>query len=154
MESAIPSDFKELLELLNSHKVDYIIVGAYALALHGHPRFTGDLDIYVKPDPKNASHVLDTLKEFGFGSLELEEKDFTEAHRVIQLGVPPVRIDLLTSLTGLTWDDAVRGQLKGDLGGVPVLFLGKEEYVRNKRALGRHKDIADAETLEENGSCP
>ena len=154
MESAIPSDFKELIELLNSHKVDYIIVGAYALALHGHPRFTGDLDIYVKPDPKNAAQISAVLKGFGFGSLELEEKDFTEAHRVIQLGVPPVRIDLLTSLTGLTWDDAVRGQLKGDLGGVPVLFLGKEEYVRNKRALGRHKDIADAETLEENGSCP
>ncbi|MEN8127044.1 MAG: hypothetical protein ABFR90_04470 [Planctomycetota bacterium] len=149
MEITIPSDFKELLALLNSHNVDYIIVGAYALALHGHPRFTGDLDIYVKPDSQNASQILAALKEFGFGSLELEEKDFTELHRVIQLGVPPVRIDLLTSLTGLTWDDAVVGQLKGELGGVPVFFLGKPEYVRNKKALGRHKDIADAETIEE-----
>ncbi|MHC4929980.1 MAG: nucleotidyltransferase domain-containing protein [Planctomycetota bacterium] len=77
MEITIPSDFKELLELLNSHKVDYIIVGAYALALHGHPRFTGDLDIYVKPDPKNAAQISAVLKGFGFGSLELEEKDFT-----------------------------------------------------------------------------
>jgi hypothetical protein len=149
MEITIPNDFKELLELLNSHKVDYMIVGAYALALHGHPRFTGDLDIYVKPDPQNASQILATLKEFGFGSLELEERDFTESHRVIQLGMPPVRIDLLTSLTGLTWDDAISGQLKGELDGVPVFFLGKPEYVRNKKALGRHKDIADAETLEE-----
>ncbi len=149
MEITIPSDFKELLELLNSHEVDYIIVGAYALALHGHPRFTGDLDIYIKPDSQNALQILSTLKEFGFGSLELEEKDFTELHQVIQLGMPPVRIDLLTSLTGLTWDEAVAGQLKGNLDGVPVLFLGKAEYVRNKRALGRHKDIADAKTLEE-----
>ena len=153
METTIPNDFKELLALLNSHKVDYIIVGAYALALHGHPRFTGDLDIYVKPDPQNASQILATLKEFGFGSLELEEKDFTEPHRVIQLGMPPVRIDLLTSLTGLTWDDVVASQQEGELGGVPVFFLGKSEYVRNKKALGRHKDIADAETLEEEGDC-
>jgi hypothetical protein len=148
MEITIPNDFKELLELLNSHKVEYIIVGAYALALHGNPRFTGDLDIYVKPDAQNASQILTALKEFGFGSLELEEKDFIEAHRVIQLGMPPVRIDLLTSLTGLTWDDAVKGELKGELGGVPVLFLGKEEYIKNKRALGRQQDLADAETLE------
>ena len=148
MEITIPNDFKELLELLNSHKVEYIIVGAYALALHGNPRFTGDLDIYIKPDTLNASQVLAALKEFGFGSLELEEKDFTEVHKVIQLGMPPVRIDLLTSLTGLTWDDAVKGELKGELGGVPVLFLGKKEYIKNKKALGRQKDLADAEVLE------
>lgn len=154
MEITIPSDFKELLALLNSHNVDYIVVGAYALALHGHPRFTGDLDIYVKPEPQNASLILATLKEFGFGSLELEEKDFTEPHRVIQLGVPPVRIDLLTSLSGLTWEDAAGGQIQGELDGIPVFFLGKSEYIRNKKALGRHKDIADAETLEENDNCP
>ena len=150
MEITIPSDFKELLELLNSHKVEYIIVGAYALALHGSPRFTGDLDIYVKPDAPNASHILAALKEFGFGSLELTEKDFTEPHRVIQLGMPPVRIDLLTSLTGLTWNDAEEGELEGKLGDVPVLYLGKKEYIHNKRALGRQKDLADAEVLEEN----
>ncbi|OQY03114.1 MAG: hypothetical protein B6I25_08450 [Planctomycetales bacterium 4572_13] len=145
----IPNDFKELLELLNLHKIDYIIVGAYALALHGHPRFTGDLDIYVKPDIQNASQVVSVLEAFGFGSLQLGEDDFNRPHRVVQLGVSPVRIDLLTSLTGLTWDQAICGQLKGELGGVPVTFLGRAEYIQNKRALGRHKDIADAETLEE-----
>ena len=149
MEMTIPNDFKELLELLNSHKVEYIIVGAYALALHGSPRFTGDLDIYVKPEAQNASQILAALKEFGFGSLDLQEKDFTEPHRVVQLGMPPVRIDLLTSLTGLTWDDAAKGELKGELGGVPVLFLGKQEYIKNKKALGRKKDLADAEVLGE-----
>lgn len=153
MEITIPNDFKELLELLNSHKVEYIIVGAYALALHGNPRFTGDLDIYVKPDTQNAFQILAALQEFGFGSLELKQQDFTELNQVIQLGMPPVRIDLLTSLTGLTWDDAVKGELRGELGGVPVLFLGKNEYIRNKRALGRSKDLADCEILEENGNC-
>ena len=148
MEMTIPSDVKELLELLNSHKVEYLIVGAYALALHGAPRFTGDLDIYLKPDPANASLVLAVLKEFGFGSLELSEADFTKIGQVIQLGVPPVRIDFLTSLTGLTWQDAVDGQLQGKLDGIPVMFLGKEQYIRNKRALGRQKDLADAEILE------
>ena len=154
MEITIPSDFKELLVLLNSDKVDYNIVGADALALHGHPRFTGDLEVYVKPDTRNASQVVAVLEGFGFGSLELGEDDFNRPHRVVQLGVSPVRIDLLTSLTGLTWDQAVRGQLKGELGGVPVTFLGRAEYIQNKKALGRHKDIADAETLEENDDGP
>ena len=149
MEITIPNDFKELLALLNSHNVDYLIVGAYALALHGSPRFTGDLDIYVKPDPENAHRILATLNDFGFGCLQLEEKDLTELNQVIQLGVPPVRNDLLTSLTGLDWAEAAAGRLKGELGGVPVLFLGKREYIRNKKALGRQKDLADAEVLEE-----
>lgn len=148
MAITIPNDFKELLALLNSHKVDYLVVGAYALALHGSPRFTGDLDIYVKPDPENARRILATLNEFGFGSLQVEEKDLTELNRVIQLGFPPVRIDILTSLTGLNWEESLAGRLKGELGGIPVLFLGKKEYIHNKKALGRQKDLADAEVLE------
>ncbi len=149
MAITIPSDFKELLALLNSHNVDYLVVGAYALALHGSPRFTGDLDIYVKPDPENARRILATLKDFGFGSLDIDEKDLTEFHQVIQLGVAPVRIDILTSLTGLDWEQSKAGQLQGELGGVPVFFLGKTEYIKNKKALGRKKDLADAEVLEE-----
>lgn len=148
MEITIPNDFKELLALLNSHNVDYLVVGAYALALHGSPRFTGDLDIYVKPDTENAHRILAALKDFGFGSLPLEERDLTEFHQVIQLGVAPVRIDLLTSLTGLSWTEASAGKLKGELGGIPVFFLGKKEYISNKKALGRQKDLADAEALE------
>ena len=147
MEITIPNDFKELLALLNSHNVDDFVVGAYALALHGSPRFTGDLDVYVKPDIENAHRILAVLNEFGFGSLSLEEKDFTGTNQVIQLGVAPVRIDLLTSLTGLQWEEAVTGRLKGELGGVPVFFLGKKEYIRNKKVLGRQKDLADAEVL-------
>ncbi len=154
MEITIPNDFKELLALLNSHNVDYLVVGAYALALHGSPRFTGDLDIYVNPDPENARRILSSLNDFGFGSLDISEKDLTELNQVIQLGMPPVRIDLLTSLTGLDWETSAAGRLQGELGGVPVFFLGKADYITNKKALGRQKDLADAEVLEENGDCP
>jgi hypothetical protein len=149
MEITIPKDFKELLALLNSHKVDYLVVGAYALALHGSPRFTGDLDLYVKPQADNAGRIISALREFGFGSLDLDEKDLTELNQVIQLGFPPVRVDLLTSLTGVDWEQSLSGCLKGELGGVPVLFLGKDEYIKNKKALGRQKDLADAEVLED-----
>ena len=102
----IQSDFKELFELFNAHKVDYIIVGGYALAFHGAPRFTGDIDLLVKADSENAKRILSALEEFGFGSLELSEVDFTSPNNVIQLGVPPVRVDIMTSLTAVDWPKA------------------------------------------------
>jgi hypothetical protein len=143
----IPSDFKELLELLNAHKVDYIIVGGYALAFHGAPRYTGDLDIYVRPDRENAERVLATISEFGFGSLDLAKEDFEAQDNVIQLGRPPVRVDLITSLTGITWEEVFSGRVKEKFGEVPVYFIGKEQLIKNKRALGRKRDLADLEAL-------
>ncbi|MCE5185157.1 MAG: hypothetical protein LLF76_03425 [Planctomycetaceae bacterium] len=104
----------------------------------------------MKPEFENAQRILAALREFGFGSVNLQDKDLTELDRVIQLGFPPVRIDFLTSLTGLNWEQAVRGCLKGQIGGIPVSFLGKEEFILNKKTLGRKKDLADAELLEEN----
>src|SRR3970282_1292044 len=98
----IQQDFKELLTLLNSHRVEYILVGAYALAHHGAPRFTGNLDLFIKPDTRNAQRRLAALQDFGFGSVGLEVKDFTEPDQVIQLGVPPVRVDLITSISGVS----------------------------------------------------
>jgi hypothetical protein len=145
----IQPDYKELLELLNAHNVDYIIVGAYALAFHGAPRFTGDIDIFVKPDPENAERILAVLKEFGFGSLDLDKSDFQQPDQVIQLGVPPVRVDLLTSLTGVPWQQAYSGKVKAAYGDVPVYFLGRSEFIANKKALGRKKDLADIEALGE-----
>jgi hypothetical protein len=145
----IQPDFKELLELLNAHNVDYIIVGAYALAFHGVPRFTGDIDIFVKPDPTNAERILTVLKKFGFGSLDLDKSDFQHPDKVIQLGVPPVRVDLLTSLTNVSWQQAYSGRVEGAYGEVPVYFLGREEFLINKKALGRKKDLADIEALGE-----
>ena len=145
----IQKDFKELLVLFNAHKVEYIVVGGYALAFHGAPRFTGDIDLLVKPDGKNAERILAALKEFGFGSLNLCESDFVCTGNVIQLGLPPVRIDIMTSLTGVDWEKAQAGRVAGDFSGTAVYFLGKKEFISNKKALGRKKDLADLEALGE-----
>ena len=142
-------DFKELLASFNSHGVDYLVVGAYALAFHGAPRYTGDIDLLVRPEPENARAVLAALADFGFASLGLSESDFLTPDRVVQLGVPPVRIDLLTSLTGVSWEEARAHRVAGHYGDIPVHFIGKTEYVRNKRATGRKKDAADLEALGE-----
>jgi hypothetical protein len=146
----IQKDFKELLELFNAHKVEYIVVGGFALAFHGAPRFTGDIDLLVKPDSKNAQRILVALNDFGFGSLALGESDFTREGSVVQLGVPPVRIDIITSLTGVDWDKAQAGKVAGDYGGTKASFLGKKEFILNKKATGRKKDLADIEALGEN----
>jgi len=124
----IQSDFKELLELFNSHKVEYLITGAYALAAYGAPRYTGDIDLYV-------------------GSLGLTADDFSNPGQIIQLGVAPGRVDIITSITGVTWEDADAGKVPGNCGGVPVNFIGREQFIANKRATGRQKDFADIESL-------
>jgi hypothetical protein len=143
----IQTDFKELLELLNSHGVEYLIVGGYALALHGAPRYTGDMDIYVKADQQNARRILEALHEFGFASVGLEMDDFTSPDQIVQLGVPPVRIDLITSLSGVEWEEASSGSVVTAYGGVPVHILGRAEFVRNKKAVGRKQDLADIEAI-------
>ena len=142
-------DFRELLALFNAHHVEYMIVGGYALALHGAPRFTGDLDVLVKPDPENAQRILAALETFGFASVGLTPGDFSYPDQVVQLGVPPVRIDLLTSLTGTSWDEAFAGRTAGSYGDVPVYYIGREQFIANKRAIGRQKDLADLEMLGE-----
>ena len=146
----IQKDFKELLELFNAHKVEYMLVGAYALAFHGNPRNTGDIDIFVKPDKENALKILAALNNFGFGALNLEIEDFSSPDKVVQLGVPPVRIDLITSISGVSWEDALNNSVEGLYGEVKVPFIGKKEFITNKKSIGRHKDLADIESLGEN----
>ena len=145
----IQQDFKELLVLLNDHKVEYMIVGGYALAFHGAPRYTGDLDIYVKPDQKNAQHLLAALDDFGFASVNLKQSDFQSPEMVIQLGVPPVRVDLITSISGVSWGEAQSGKIRENLGDIPVFFIGRREFILNKKAIGRKRDFADLEALGE-----
>lgn len=142
-------DFRELLALFNAHHVEYLIVGGYALAFHGAPRFTGDLDILVKPDPDNAHRILAALEAFGFASSGLTPRDFVGPDQVVQLGVPPVRIDLLTSLTGVSWDEAFAGRAAGLYSGSPAFYIGRGQFIANKRATGRKKDLADIEALGE-----
>lgn len=142
-------DFKELLALFNANHVEYVIVGGYALALHGAPRFTGDLDLFVKPDMANAQRILTALAAFGFASLGLALDDFARPDQVVQLGVPPVRIDVITAITGVTWDEAWAGRVAGHYGDIPVSYIGRGQLVTNKRATGRRKDLADLEMLGE-----
>ncbi len=145
----VQNDFKELLELFNEHKVEYMIVGSYALAYHGVPRFTGDIDIFVHSTPENAQKILSALTDFGFGSLNLTIDDFQNPDSVVQLGVPPIRIDIITSITGVSWEEADNGKEKGMYADLPVYFLGRKQYIDNKRAIGRKKDLADLESLGE-----
>lgn len=145
----VQKDFKEFLALLNAHKVDFMIVGGYALAYHGAPRYTGDIDIFIKPDSKNAQRIMKVLAEFGFSSLGLSIEDFKKEDSVVQLGLPPVRIDIITSISGVTWEQADASKEPGKYGEVPVFYIGKNQYVANKRAIGRAKDIADIEALGE-----
>jgi hypothetical protein len=126
-----------------------MIVGAYALAFHGAPRYTGDLDLMVKSDLENAQKIMKVLQKFGFGSLDLSVEDFTTKERVVQLGVPPVRVDLITSITGVDWDQAVSHRVPGTFGGVSTFFIGKDDFILNKKACGRYKDLADIEVLGE-----
>jgi hypothetical protein len=143
----VQQDFRDLLALFSARKVDYVIVGAHALAYHGVPRYTGDMDILVRPGPENAQRILRALEEFGFGSVGLTAEDFTLPDKVIQLGVAPVRIDIVTSITGVSWEEAAAGRVKGNYGDIVVYFIGRKELIRNKQALGRKKDQADLEAL-------
>ncbi len=143
----VQPDFRDLLARFNANQVEYMIVGAYALAYHGVPRYTGDMDILVRPDSENAIRILRALEEFGFGSLGLTVDDFTVPDKVIQIGVIPVRIDLVTSLTGVSWEEARTGRVAGTYGDTEVFYLGKQQFIMNKRALGRKKDLADLEAI-------
>ncbi len=148
----IRNDFKELLELFNKHKVEYLIVGGYALAFHGAPRFTGDIDLFVRPTRENAKRILAALCDFGFGSLDLSEDDFTTPGKIIQLGVPPVRVDIITKISGVSWEKAESDKVRGSYGQTPVCFISREDFVTNKKATGRKKDTADIEALGEQQS--
>jgi hypothetical protein len=145
----VQPDFRDLFALLNEHKVEYLIVGGYALAFHGAPRYTGDIDIFVRPNPENSRRILDALAAFGFQFPNLTPDDFQNPDKVVQLGVPPIRVDLITSITGVSWEEAAASGEAGCFGDVPVHYIGREQYIANKRATGRKKDLADIEALGE-----
>lgn len=142
-------DLREFVELLNSLQVEFIVVGGHAVAFHGHPRFTGDIDFLVAPTPANAARLVEALQRFGFGALGLVADDFLRRDRVIQLGRPPNRIDLLTSISGVEFADAWSGRIAGHLDDLPVSYLGLSDLLQNKRAAGRVKDLADVAKLEQ-----
>jgi hypothetical protein len=144
----ISPDFREFIACANARDVRFLIVGGYAVAYHGHPRYTKDLDVWVEPTAENARRLLDALEDFGFGTLELQVEDFLEPDQVIQLGYPPLRIDLLTSVSGLSFDDCYPNRQTMEIEEVEVPFIGLDDLKANKRASGRHQDLADLENLE------
>jgi len=141
-------DFVDLLRTFVDHNVRFLIVGAYALALHGRPRATGDLDVWVDATPENAARVVRALASFGAPMDQVSEADFSSPGAVFQMGVAPGRIDILTALTGLSFQDAWPGRIRESLGSVEVDFIGRDAFIRNKRATGRMKDLGDIEGME------
>jgi len=141
-------DFEEFVDSLNAHDVDFVVVGAFALAFHGHPRATGGLAAWIRPDHGNAGKSVTATETFGFESLGLHEDDLLSG-KVIQLGHPPVRIDLLTNLDGLDTEEIWAGKVPGKFGKHDIFYIGRDEFIRNKRAVGRHQDLADLELLGE-----
>jgi predicted nucleotidyltransferase len=144
----LQEDLREFIELLNSHNVDFLVIGGYAVAFHGHPRFTGDIDFFLRATPDNAERVMATLRAFGFADLALTTEDFQRPGTVVQLGRSPNRIDLLTSITGVTFEEAWETRLNGTLDGLSVSFLGLAALLKNKAASGREKDLADVAKLK------
>lgn len=140
-------DFREFLQLLNAHEVHYLVVGGYAVAFHGHPRYTKDLDIWLWVDTANAKKVIKALHEFGFEALGLTEQDFLNPLNVLQLGYPPVRIDLAMSISGVDFEACYKNKIETRIDGIPVTFIGLEDLKANKRASGRPIDLDDVENL-------
>jgi hypothetical protein len=140
-------DLREFIELLNSESVEYAVVGGWALGFHGRPRYTQDIDILIQATPANAARLEIAINRFGFGSLGLTANDFLAPGQVIQLGQPPNRIDLLTSLTGLTAEETWPSVEPGELDGINVFFLGRAALIKNKKATDRPRDRADVDEL-------
>ena len=141
-------DFKEFIQSLNDNEVRYLVVGGYAVALHGYPRYTKDIDIWVEMTAENAAKITKALDQFGFGSLGLTASDFTVPDQMLQLGSPPERIDILTTLPGVEFSECYPSRTTVELNGVSVNFIDLENLKKNKKATGRHQDLADLENLE------
>ena len=144
---SLSADLREFIALLNSHSVEYVIVDAHSLAFHGRPRYTGDIDILIRPSPENAAKLSVVMNKFGFAGTGFKESDFAEPDQIIQLGRVPNRIDLLTGMTGVATNEAFQTKIATELEGLPVFILSKALLIQNKRAVARPQDLADLDTL-------
>lgn len=148
MSTISNSDYSDLLFVFCANHVEFLLVGAHALALHGYPRFSEDLDVWVRPTVENAERVYAALAQFGAPLENIAPADFTSPDLVLQIGIAPVRIDILTSISGVTWDEGWQSRIAFAYGGVTSYAIGRDALIRNKRASGRPKDLLDIEALE------
>ena len=150
----LSKDLQEFIRLLNKQRVEYLVVGAWAVAFHGRPRYTGDVDIFLRPDSTNAERMMQVIEAFGFGATGIVREDFLKENYVIQLGVEPNRIDLLTGISGVTFGEAWEQRVEGPLGGLDVHFISRDLLIRNKQAAHRDKDLGDVRLLEQTKPQP
>jgi len=143
----LPPDFKEFLQLLNSHQVEYLLIGGYAVGYHGYPRATADMDIWIAMHPQNAEKVVAALKEFGFDVPKLSVELFLKENQIICMGVPPVKVDIATTISGVTFDECYAERVVDILDDVEVNIISRKHLKANKKASGRLKDLADLENL-------
>lgn len=141
------ANYRDLLRLLNANCVRYVVVGGYALAMHGAPRFTGDIDLFIDCDPGNAQRLIEALREFGLPLSDADAAAFTEPDMVVQFGRPPQRIDFITTIDAVSFEEAWASRVSHDADGLPVSVIGCAELIRNKEATGRPRDIADVQAL-------
>jgi len=144
----IEKDFSEFIALLNTHEVRYLLVGGFAFSFYAEPRYTRDIDFLIDTAAGNVERLMSALEDFGFGATGLKATDFQKPGKTVQLGHEPIRIDMLTSIEGVTFREAWPNRVAGKYGGQTVYFISKEDLIRNKRALGRTRDLADIEKLE------
>ena len=145
----VQKDFSDLCSLLNARRIDFLIIGGYAVAFHGAPRFTGDLDILIRPTLDHVERLLDALRDFGFPSQHVSAADVLNQNAILQLGRVPVQIHIMTRITAVDWDEAWNSKVPSAYGDVAVYFIGRSALISNKRAAGRLKDLADIEALGE-----
>jgi hypothetical protein len=147
MAIRLPADFKEFLRLLTSYQVEYLLVGGYAVGYYGYPRATGDMDIWVALAPQNAQRLVQVLQDFGFGSAGLAEDTFLAENKIIRMGNPPFRIEILTSISGVEFHECYAHRIADVIDGVLVNLIDLDHLKQNKRASGRYKDLNDLDNL-------
>ncbi len=147
MDTELPLDFKEFLSLLNANRVEYLLIGGYAVGYHGYPRATNDIDIWVALNPSNAQRMVTVLRDFGFDAPELNSSLFLKDQNIVRLGYPPMRIEVTTGISGVTFDECYAERVTDMLDGVEVNIISLRHLKLNKKASGRHKDLADLDNL-------
>lgn len=145
----LPKPFKEFIELLEENGVNYLVVGGYAVSFHGHPRYTGDLDIFIAISEKDAQQTVKTFRDFGFSDLEITPSDFLETDMIIEVGREPLKIQVMTGISGVTFSECFNDRTIAQIDGTPIPFISYEKLLQNKTASGRPKDLADVHDLQQ-----